>query len=59
MPHQRNELQTRLDDCKEYLLNEQRSKKPSKLYIDDLQQTIKNLEYQIKISDKNYELVKL
>lgn len=54
-----HQLQQRLNDCKEHLLNEQRSKKPSQLYIDDLRQTIKNLEYQIKIANKNYELVKL
>lgn len=40
-------IQDRLNDCKQFLLDEQRSKKPSKLYIGDLESTIKWLEQQM------------
>ena len=42
-----NKLKERLADCKQFKLDEQRSANPSKLYIEDLDGTIADLERQI------------
>lgn len=47
-----NSLKERLKDCQQYRLDEMRSSSPSKLYIQDLDETIASIERQISFYEK-------
>jgi hypothetical protein len=47
-----NSLKERLKDCQQYRLDEMRSSSPSKLYIQDLDETIASIENQIRFYEK-------
>lgn len=53
-----DQLKERLVDLKQYLLNEQRSSKPSQRYIDDLKLSIPQAEQDIANYTGQYPILK-